>query len=699
MPRLYFGRWRGLVVLLGVAVGLTGLFVAPAPAIDQKQADQLTAQIVVTLLEHGHLSKPRVNDEVARKWARLFFKALDPQKLYFEKPDVEAFLAQDTTLDDQIRRGNFDFARAVFERYLQRHDERLATILELLQQKIDFTVDETIVDDPDLLDYPADARQARERWRKQIKYELLTKKILKVEEAEAVEQLKVRYRDLNRYFHQFDTTDLLERYLTGLTMAVDPHSSYMGSKSLEDLLGQQLHLSLEGIGASLSIEDGFPIVKEIVPGGAADKDGRLEPEDKIVGVEGEDGQVIDFVEKKLSDVVRIIRGPRGTKVKLIVQPADSKERKVYELVREKIELKDAHAKGQVIETKRADGRPLKVGVIDLPSFYGDTAAVRDGVPNAVSATLDCQRILEDFKRQGVDSVLIDLRRNGGGLLVEAITLSGLFIDTGPVVQVRDPEDTTHHDDDVPGTSWDGPLAVLISRYSASASEIFAGVIKDYGRGLIIGDSSTYGKGTVQSIVPLNERPRPIGGADLPDLGALKLTIQQFYRANGESTQVRGVRPDVHIPSFLDQADHLGEAKMDNALRFGQVPPLPHDQYNRVPADLVARVNQRSEARRRDNEKFQKQMESIQKLVDRKTRHAISLNEEKFRAEFVPDDDEDEEVKPKPKDRRKRLPEHLAWESNFYNDEVITIVADYVSLGAEALTAAPVRGGNVAASAR
>jgi carboxyl-terminal processing protease len=241
------------------------------------------------------------------------------------------------------------------------------------------------------------------------------------------------------------------------------------------------------------------------------------------------------------------------------------------------------------------------------------------------------------------------------------------------------------------------MAVVISHYSASASEIFAGVIKDYGRGLIVGDSSTYGKGTVQSIVPLTERLRRIGD-DMPNLGALKLTIQQFYRANGESTQVRGVRPDVHIPSFLDQAEHLGEGKMDNALKFDKIPPLPHDQYNRVPSDLVTKVNSRSLARRQESEKFRKQQESIRKLVDRKTRHAISLNEEKFRAEFVPgDDEEDEEVKPK--DKRKKRSEHLAWESNFYNDEVVAIVADYVSIGSKALTAAPVRAANVAASSR
>ena len=313
----------------------------------------------------------------------------------------------------------------------------------------------------------------------------------------------------------------------------------MKPENLEDMLNQQLHLSLEGIGASLRSEDGFAVVSEIVPGMAADKDGRLQPEDKIVAIQKENGEEIDLVEKKLSNVVRYIRGPRGTKVRLVVQPAGTKERKIYELTRERIELKEQHAKSKIIETK-ANGKDLKLGIISLPAFYGDTMAILRGDPNAVSATADCRKILTDFKAAGVDAVVMDLRDNGGGLLEEAKTLSGLFIDTGPVVQVKEVFGVKHLDDDDEGTAWDGPLVLLINKLSASASEIFAGVIKDYGRGLIIGDASTFGKGTVQSIVQIGDHTRRRDKAK--NRGALKLTIQQFYRANGESTQINGVSP-------------------------------------------------------------------------------------------------------------------------------------------------------------
>jgi len=351
-------------------------------------------------------------------------------------------------------------------------------------------------------------------------------------------------------------------------------------------------------------------------------------------------------------------------------------------------MKDSRAKGQVIETKTDDGKTLKIGVIDLPGFYGDSEGRRQGNADAVSATDDCRRFLAEFKEKGCDAVLVDLRRNGGGLLPEAISLSGLFIDQGPVVQVREAAGTRHLDDDDAGTAWDGPMAVLISHQSASASEIFAGVIKDYGRGLIIGDSSTFGKGTVQSIVMLNEQIRR--GASLPKMGALKLTIQQFYRANGESTQIRGVAPDIHIPSLLDQIEAISEGKMDYALKFDKIESLPHDSYNRVPAVLVEQLEARSWDRRKASAKFQKQEESIKKLTERKARHSISLNEEKFKAEVVDDENEVDEAKPKPKDKpRKRLSDRPAWESNFYNDEVIAIVKDYLTLGTKALAAAPV----------
>jgi carboxyl-terminal processing protease len=677
------------LVLFGIVTLAVAIVGAQAP-LQPTPVDGLTARIVVQLMEHGHLSKPHLDDAIAKKWCRNFIKALDPQKYYFLKADVDGFLALDTTLDDKIQAGDVTFAKTVFERFLKRSDERLATVLELLKQKPDFTLDEYIVDDPEKLDYPADEAEAKERWRKRIKLDLLQLKVAGSDEADAIKQLTIRYRDRNRNVHQFDTTDLLEVYLSSLTTTIDSHSTYMGSKTVEDLM-QALHLSLEGIGASLQSEAGYAVVKVIIPGGAADRDKRLQPEDKIVGIKKDDGEEIDFVEKKLADVVRYIRGPRGTKVRLIVQPSGSKERKIIDLTREKIELKEAHAKSQIIETKTAEGKTIKVGLINLPSFYGDTAAALQEDPEAVSATRDCRKFLDDFKKAKVQVVLIDLRGNGGGLLQEAITLSGLFIHDGPVVQVREANNLRHLDDEDETTGWDGPMAVLIDHQSASASEIFAGVIRDYGRGLIIGDSSTFGKGTVQSIIPLNERIRQ---RNLPNLGALKLTIQQFYRANGESTQIRGVPPHLHIPSLMDQLD-VGEGKMDNALKFDRVPDLPHEMYNRVPSDLLAQLQERSADRRAANPKFQKQEELIKKLIARKQRHSISLNETKFRAEYVPDEDDAEEghantKSAEKKDKKKRFAEHPAWESNFYNDEVMAIIGDYVTLGSKAIAAAPVR---------
>jgi carboxyl-terminal processing protease len=661
---------------------------APVP----QPEDQETARVVVELLEQHHMARPQIDDAIAVKWCDNFIKDLDPSKYYFLKADVEEFKKEATSLDDQIREGNIEFAKKVLDRYVARHDERFKTQMEQLKKKPDFTNDELLSDDSEKLDYPTDKADADERLRKKVKFDLLYSKVVEdVDDAEAVKKWMIRYRDRNRQVHQIDSSELLQAYLTNLTKSFDPHSAYLGPKDWEDMFNQTLHLSLEGIGAQLRSEDGYAVVTEIVPGMAADKDGRLQPEDKIIGVE-KDGETIDLVEKKLNDVVRYIRGPRGTKVRLIVQPDGTTEKRVYELTREKIELKEQHAKSKVIEAKAEGGRDLKIGVISLPAFYGDTGALLRGDQDAVSATSDCRKILTDYKESGVDAVVVDLRGNGGGLLDEAKTLSGLFIDTGPVVQVKEVFGIRHHDDDIEGTAWDGPLVVLIDKFSASASEIFAGVIRDYGRGLIIGDSSTFGKGTVQQIVMISDHVRNRNRrTPQPNRGALKLTIQQFYRANGESTQIRGVPPHIHIPSMNDQRD-FGEGKMDNAFKFDKVADLPHDNYHRVPADLVALLEQRSIERRKTDPKFKKLDEQIKKFVERKARHSISLNEAKFRSEYVPEDPEERaaEEKAKKDRKKKKYTEREVWASDFYNDEVIHIVADYLTLGSKILAAAPER---------
>jgi len=683
MPRLAL-RPLSLVAILFLMAAVVGAQ-APVPTTE----DQEIARTVVDLLERGHMARPVIDDEISEKWCDNFIKDLDPQKYYFLKADVEEFKKSSKDLDDQVREGNIDFARKVFERYLQRQDERYKTVLELLAKPFDFTVDEYLTDDPDKIDYATDKAEADERWRKKLKYEQLQLRVDgSIEPDEIVHKLTVRYRDRNRLFHQFDSSELLEVYLSSLTRTFDPHSSYLSAKNLEDMLNQQLHLSLEGIGASLRSEDGYAVVAEVVPGMAADKDGRLQPDDKIVAIRQDEGGEIDLVEKKLSDVVRYIRGPRGTPVHLIVQPAGTKERKEYTIVRERVELTEQHAKGKILESQ-VDGKPVKLGVINLPAFYGDTMAILRGDPNAVSATADCRKILGEFKQAGVDAVIVDLRDNGGGLLEEAKTLSGLFIDTGPVVQIKEVVGVKHLDDDDEGTAWDGPLAVLINKSSASASEIFAGVIRDYGRGLIIGDSSTFGKGTVQSIVNIGDHARRRDRTK--NRGALKLTIQQFFRANGDSTQINGVAPHIHIPSIRDFMD-VGEGKMDNALKFQKVAPLAHDNYNRTPDDLVAALDARSAERRKADPKFQKLEQRIKQYVDRKAKHSIPLDEAKFKAEFVPDDEEraDDESEKKDKRAKKKYIEREVWISDFYNDEILRIVGDYLTLGSKVLAAAPVR---------
>jgi carboxyl-terminal processing protease len=670
--------------LLGIVALVVG---AQAPAPTPTPQDEKTAKRVVSLLEAGHMAKPTIDDETAKKWCTTFLKDLDPQKYNFLKADVEEFLPQATTLDDKIHEGNLDFAKLVFERYLKRADERLAMAQEILKEKVDFTIDESIIDDPDNIDYPKDSAEARDRMRKRIKLELLQARLDDEKEEDAIKKLGIRYHDRNRAYHQFNNSDLLEFYLSALSRTFDPHTSYMSKDSFEDFV-QSLQLTLIGIGASLQSEDGFAVVKELIPGGPAEQDGRLQPEDKIIAIQKDDGTEIDLVEMRLRDVVRFIRGEAGTHVKLVVQPGDSKDKKIYDLVRQEVKLSESRAKGQVIEAG-VDGKKVKVGVISLPTFYGNSEDVARGVADALSSTSDCRKLIDGFKAKGVEAVMLDLRGNGGGLLDEAISLSGLFIDKGPVVQVKDVGGVEVLLDEDKGTAWDGPLVLLIDRQSASASEIFAGVIKDYGRGLIIGDASTFGKGTVQSLRPITDS-FGLRRTNMPTMGALKLTIKQFYRANGDSTQIRGVEPDIHIPSLFDLAE-FGEGKMENALKFDHIEERPHDHYDKAPADLVARLNTLSEKRRAASDKFRKRDEAIKKIIDRKARHAISLNEQKFRAEVVSEDDDKGEAKAKTKGSpRKRLTDHPAWESNYYNDEVVNIVADYLNLGRKVLAATPRR---------
>jgi carboxyl-terminal processing protease len=480
---------------------------------------------------------------------------------------------------------------------------------------------------------------------------------------------------IQKAMRETEDSEKLEMYLTAMTHCFDPHSSYMSPQSQEEFQ-IAIALNLDGIGASLRSEDGFTIVNEIVKPGAASEDGRLKAGDKILAVGQETGEMVDIMEMKLSKVVRLIRGKRGTKVRLQVKKGDTGEVVLYELTRQKIELTNAEVKGEIIETgDRLGGRKGRVGVINIPSFYRDFQAFQDGAENAKSAARDVQAVLEKFQRQGgVDVVVVDLRMNGGGALSEAIDISGLFIDKGPIVQVKEPSGRIKsHDDDQDGVAYSGPLVVLCNKLSASASEIFAGAIKDYQRGIVIGDSTTHGKGTVQNVMPVTSG---MALFNRQDRGALKLTIQQFYRVNGDSTQKDGVKSDIVLPSLIDKMD-LGESSLDNALDFDRIPPASHASAGMVTEKLLSTLRDRSERRRAADPKFAEINKDIERYLERKNRKTISLNEAALRADRSLDRKEQEETeKEDPTLRGSNTP---IFANDAYNNEVLQISLDYATL--------------------
>jgi carboxyl-terminal processing protease len=533
-----------------------------------------------------------------------------------------------------------------------------------------------MVTDPEVATYARNESEAREMWRKRIKYDLLVQKTDKIEGQEARDKLHRRYHSFARRMHQIDTDELLEMYLTSFTTAYDPHTTYMSPSSLENF-EIQMRLELDGIGAALQSVDGYTVVGKIIPGGAADKDGRLQPEDKVIGVaQGEDGEMVDVIDMKLSDVVDMIRGKRETVVRLKVQPAAGGEPKVYDITRARIELKDSEARSEVIEAgRKTNGQAYKIGFIDLPSFYMDMEGARKRLPDFKSTTRDVRKILENFQEKQVDAVILDLRKNGGGSLTEAINLTGLFIDEGPIVQVKDADGNVQHYDDLEkGVAWNGPLVVLTSKFSASASEIFAGAIQDYGRGLIVGDHSTHGKGTVQSLLDLGRQLFRLPNA--PKLGALKLTMQQFYRPNGDSTQNRGVLADVELPSITTHLD-VAESDLDYAMKFDKVDAAEYKKVHYIDRTVLDQLRRLSAERQEHSADFQKLAKDIERYQAQKKRKTVSLNEAKFMSERAELDARKEEEKKMEELSNSHSNEIV--KKDYYFNETVAVTLDYLQL--------------------
>jgi len=649
-------------------------------------SDRNVTRAVSFLMKREHLSKHPLDDEISQRGLELFLKSLDNMKLYFYQADVDEFHQKKNELDDLVGAGDINFAYTVFNRLLKRIDERVALVDELLKGDFDFTKEEVLVTDPDKLSFPKSPEEARARWTQRLKYDMLLLKAEKTAERkegtappsneDPKERLKRRYHSFAKRMHQTDSNELLEMYLSAITNGFDPHSTYMAPQSNENfkiIMG----LQLQGIGAQLKVDDGHTVIDKIIPGGAAAKQGELKVGDRVMTVgQGDDGEMVDVAEMKLNDVVQLIRGRAGSIVRLGVTSPAGGDVRIIKITRAKVELKDSEARAEIIqEGKKADGTPFQIGVIDLPSFYMDMTRARDGSEDFKSCSRDVKRILDDFNAKKVDAVVLDLRRNGGGSLTEAINLTGFFIEDGPVVQVKDPDGRVQQYDDTDrGIQWKGPLVVMTSKFSASASEILAGAIQDYGRGLIVGDSSTHGKGTVQTMVDIG--PQLFRTSNPQDLGSLKLTVQQFYRPSGDSTQQRGVLADITLPSITDHMD-VAEGDLDYPVAFDKVQATPYTKYESISPNLIGTLKDQATQRLAHSEDFKKVQKNIERYLEQKAKKEVPLNEQKFMARRAELDADKEEEK---------TFEHQAngdgdkvFERTFYNNEVLNITLDYLKL--------------------
>lgn len=681
-----------------LAISLTVLVATTifAQQFQNAPADQETAKLVAAMISKYHISQKPLDDRISGMLLNRYVKELDPQKLYFLKSDIDELAPFRDHLDELLKLGKVDFAYEVFAKYLKRLGERIVVAHQLIDAPHDFSIDENMIIDGDELQWAADTKELNERWRKRIKYDLLTmtleSKDSKDKETkekttleDARKRLHKRYDSVKNYWEKFEDNEQLEMYLSSLAHCFDPHSSYMSPQTVEDFQ-IQMKLSLDGIGAALRSEDGMTVVAQIVAGGAAEKDGRLKVGDKIVAVAKPEGDWQDVVEMKLNRVVRLIRGERGTKVRLKVIK-ESGETAEYTLTRQMIELKASEVKGEIIQVgDRIPGLKGRVGVINIPSFYRDFGGAQEGKDDFKSTARDVQKVLKDFREQGgVDSIIVDLRMNGGGALSEAIEVSGLFIDRGPIVQIKEQNGRIKsHDDDEPGVEYNGPLVVLCNRLSASASEIFAAAIKDYGRGIVVGDTTTHGKGTVQNVMPVNNQMfRVLPGGK--DRGALKLTINQFYRVNGDSTQNRGVQSDIVLPSLIDHMD-LGESFLENALAFDHIAPARHAEYDMANPQVVTALKETSQKRVAADPKFQQREKDIERYVARKNRKSISLNVETLKRERE-EDKAARDVEKEEEDRETKADQLPVFAKTEYDNEVLHIAFDYASLLKAAKTAA------------
>jgi len=601
------------------------------PRLKPTMAEGRIAYVAARLLEGQHYTRQEFDDNVSSRFLDRYIESYDPQHLHFLQSDLREFEFYRHRLDDYtLRRYDTTPAFEIFDRFFERLQQRVAYVEELLRtETFRFDTDERIQLDRRKAPYPKDLNEARKLWRDRLRYEYLQEKLNGEKPEQIVQTLLRRYQRNLRMFAEWDNADVLQVYLNALAHVYDPHSDYMGKQQMENF-AMGMNLALEGIGAELTSPDGYCTIRRLIPGGPAERSKKLKEKDRIVAVAQGDGPFVDVVDMNLNKVVQLIRGPKGTTVRLLVIPADAPDpsvRKVVTLVRDRIRLEDQAAKARVVDWPDEGGATRRIGVIELPSFYStmDFAGTEDRSEHR-SCAADVARLIEKLKAEGVEGLILDLRRNGGGSLEEAIRITGFFIPRGPVVQVRDGDGrVVIKEDRDPRMLWEGPLVVLTSRFSASASEIVAAALQDYGRAVLVGDASTHGKGTVQAPSLLRNFMRP--SATLTnDPGLLKYTVSKFYRANGESTQLKGVTPDIVLPSVLNVSKDIGESALDNPLPWDAIASAKYERLDWV-APYLEELRRRSAARVQSCPDFAYVREDVEQFLKMQEDRSISLNEQ------------------------------------------------------------------------
>jgi len=598
-------------------VGLSDLFP------DERQAR--TTLVINKVLERFHYRDFSLSDSFAEEVMGSYFEDLDPGRLFFLQRDIDRFSRTASRLDDDVSKGKLDTAFDVFRVYRMRVDSRIDHALALLDKPFDFDQPESYLFDREQAAWASTEAELDETWRKRVKNDYLLLKLSDKSDAEARDQLRKRYEGISRRIHQFTADDVYQTFVNAYTRTLEPHTSYM-SPSTSENFDISMRLSLEGIGAVLRADSEYTVIQRTIAGGPARQSGQIQTGDRIVGVaQGLDGEMEDVVGWRLQDVVDKIRGPKGSVVRLQIMPKAEASGGLREvrLIRNEIKLEDQAAKSFVIDGLE-NAPKLRIGVIEVPAFYRDFRAESEGSRNFRSTTRDVRKLIASLEAEDIDGLVIDLRGNGGGSLAEATSLTGLFIEEGPVVQVKDSFGQVEVEEDPdPEVSYTGPLAVLVDRNSASASEIFAAAIQDYGRGIVIGEP-TFGKGTVQTLIDLD---RYVPG-DVKDLGRLRLTMAEFFRISGGSTQLKGVEPDILFDFGMNGIEH-GERSLDNALPWGRIRPARYARWRGID---VNGLKQRSAQRIAGDDGFRLLASQGRVLSEIEAQQEVSLRETERRAE-------------------------------------------------------------------